>query len=53
VTRPVAGTGYCVFVWNITGVEEGCRNWAMQLKLLICKRQEGAFLLWADVKERD
>ena len=40
-------------MWNITGLEEWCGNWAMQLKLLIYKRLEGdLFYRGADVKER-
>lgn len=40
LSRGVAGNG-CVFVWNITGLQELCRNLAMQFKLLMYKRQDG------------
>jgi len=53
LSRGVAGTGYCVLVWNVTGLQERCRNWAKQFKLLMYKRQMENFSLLADVKERD
>ena len=55
LSRGVAGNGYYAVVWNITGLQERCRNSAMQFKLLMYSTRDKMenFLLWADVKERD